>query len=130
MLIADRHTLAGLYPYMLWTTPGNQETKVMLIADTQTLARLYPYMLWTTSGNQDTNVMLIADTQTLTRLNLVQHDFSPQKKQYHTYFSPTRGDCTDPSGTSMNTGPWWSFPTLRSPKLSYADILSLNNGPG
>ena len=26
MLIADRQTLAGLYPYMLWTTPGNQET--------------------------------------------------------------------------------------------------------
>ena len=24
MLIADRQTLAGVYPYMLWTTPGNQ----------------------------------------------------------------------------------------------------------
>ena len=47
MLIADRQTLAGLYPYMLWTTPGNQETKVMFIADRQTLAGLYPYMLWT-----------------------------------------------------------------------------------
>ena len=43
MLIADRQTLAGLYPYMLWTTPGNQETKAMLIADRQTLAGLYPY---------------------------------------------------------------------------------------
>ena len=54
MLIADRQTLAGLYPYMLWTTPGNQETNVMLIADRQTLAGLYPYMLWTTPGNQET----------------------------------------------------------------------------
>ena len=44
MLIADRQTLAGLYPYM-WTTPGNQETMAMLIADRQTLAGLYPYML-------------------------------------------------------------------------------------
>ena len=31
MLIADRQTLAGLYPDMLWTTPGNQETKAMVI---------------------------------------------------------------------------------------------------
>ena len=61
MLIADRQTLAGLYPYMLWTTPGNQETKAMLIADRQTLAGLYPYMLWTTPGNQETKAMLIAD---------------------------------------------------------------------
>ena len=45
MLIADRQTLGGLYYYMLWTTPGNQETNAMLIADRQTLAELYPYML-------------------------------------------------------------------------------------
>ena len=44
MLIADRQTLAGLYPYMLWTTPGNQETnKAMLIDDRQRLAGLYHY---------------------------------------------------------------------------------------
>ena len=42
MLIADRQTLARLYPDMLWTTPGNQETNAMLIADRQTLDRLYP----------------------------------------------------------------------------------------
>ena len=68
MLIAVRQTLAGLYPYMLWTTPGNQETKVMLIAVRQTLAGLYPYVLWTTPGNQETNAMLIADRQTLAGL--------------------------------------------------------------
>ena len=37
MLIADRQTLAGLYPYMLWITPGNQETNAILIADRQAL---------------------------------------------------------------------------------------------
>ena len=61
MLIADRQTLARLYPYMRWTTRGDQETKAMLIADRQTLARLYPYMLWTTRGDQETKAMLIAD---------------------------------------------------------------------
>ena len=65
MLIAERQPLAGLYPYMLWTTPGNQETKVMLIAERQALAGLYPYTLWTTPGNQETKVMLIAERQAL-----------------------------------------------------------------
>ena len=64
MLIGDRQTLAGLYPYMLRTTSGNQETKAMLIGDRQTLAGLYPYMLRTTSGNQETKAMLMADTNT------------------------------------------------------------------
>ena len=59
MLIADRQTLAGLYPYMLRTTPGNQETQAMLIADRQTLAGLYPSMLWITPGNQETKAMLM-----------------------------------------------------------------------
>ena len=70
MLTADRsYTQAGLYPYMLWTTPGNQEAKAMLTADrSYTQAGLYPYMLWTAPGNQETKAMLIADRQTLTRL--------------------------------------------------------------
>ena len=69
MLTADRYTQAGLYPYMLWTAPGNQEAKAMLTADrSYTQAGLYPYMLWTTPGNQETKAMLIADRQTLTRL--------------------------------------------------------------
>ena len=68
MVIADRQTLAGLYPSMLWTTPGNQETKAMVIADRQTLAGLYPSMLWTTPGNREAKAMVIADRQTLAML--------------------------------------------------------------
>ena len=39
MLTADTQTLAGVYPYTLWTTPWNQED-AMFTADRQTLARL------------------------------------------------------------------------------------------
>ena len=117
MLIADRQTLAGLYPDMLWATPGNQEAKAMLIADTTLAATptcsgphqgierprscscrqtniVYPDMLWTTPGNQEAKVMLMPTDKHCPPRHVVDHTRESRGQGHahadrHTLSTPT-----------------------------------------